>query len=159
MEFLGARSRKYINNRDEKDPANGTFSTMPVRLVFSDKDSRLNFERAMRECCGVRAVQSLPEQLRGEMAAFKTALDARYPDMVISVRPDSASCSFLAFKKKDKERKWIQCAEKHKIPHDILLDNYRKKPIVLEPVPNAMDSDAFCGSAGGELTSAADSQC
>jgi hypothetical protein len=93
------------------------------------------------------------------MAAFKTALDARYPDMIISVRPDSASCSFLAFKKKDKERKWVQCAEKHKIPYDILLDNYRKKPIVLEPVPNAMDSDVFSGSASGEMSSSADSQC
>jgi hypothetical protein len=30
---------------------------------------------------------------------------------------------------------------------------------VLEPVPNAMDSDAFSGSVSGEMLSAADSQC
>jgi hypothetical protein len=148
MEFLGARSRKFINNRDENDPANGTFATMPVRLAFSDKDSRLNFERAMRECCDVRAVQSLPEKIRKEMAAFKSAMDDRYPDMIISVRPDSASCSFLAFKKKDKERKWVQCSEKYKIPYDILLDNYRSKPVVLEPIASASESDVFTGASG-----------
>jgi hypothetical protein len=124
---------------------------VPVKLMFCDKDSRLNFERTMRECCGVRAVQSLPEKLRKEMAAFKSALETRYPDLIISVRPDSATCSFLAFKKRDKERRWLQCAEKHKIPYGILLDNYQDKPVVLDPVPDVPDVFAGTGSdASGE---------
>jgi hypothetical protein len=159
MEFLGARSRKFINNHDENDPANGSFATMPVRLVFSDKDSRLNFERTMRECCDVRAVQSIPEKIRKEMTAFKAAMDSRYPDMIISVRPDSATCSLLAFKKKDKERKWVQCSEKHKLPYDILLDTYRNKPIVLEPSHNVNESDVFTGPASGDAAMSSDTQC
>jgi hypothetical protein len=151
MEFLGARSKKYINNKDLNDPVNGTYATMPVKLMFSDKDSRLNFERTMRECCGVRAVQSLPEKLRKEMAAFKTAMETRYPDLIISVRPDSATCSFLAFKKRDKERRWSQCAEKHRIPYGILLDNYQNKPVVLDPVPEVPDVFVGTGNdAGGD---------
>jgi hypothetical protein len=109
----------------------------------------------MRECCDVRAVQSLPEKIRKEMAAFKSAMDDRYPDMIISVRPDSASCSFLAFKKKDKEQKRVQCSEKYKIPYDILLDNYRSKPVVLEPIASASESDVFTGASAGASGDAA----
>jgi hypothetical protein len=113
----------------------------------------------MRECCDVRAVQSIPEKIRKEMTAFKAAMDSRYPDMIISVRPDSATCYLLAFKKKDKERKWVQCSEKHKLPYDILLDTYRNKPIVLEPSHNVNESDVFTGPASGDAAMSSDTQC
>jgi hypothetical protein len=135
IEFLGARSQKFVNKKNLQDPANGSYLTMPVRLIFNDKDSRINFERTMRECCGICVVQSLPEKLRKEMMSFKEALQARYPGRIVSVRPDSASASFIAFQKKDGDAGgWSPCWEKHVILNGILLPGYNNQPVVLPPV-------------------------
>jgi hypothetical protein len=59
---------------------------MPVKLEFPDKDSRLNFERTVRDHTGLRAVQSLPQSVRREMAVFRKALEDRYKDEIIMTR-------------------------------------------------------------------------
>jgi hypothetical protein len=104
---------------------------MPVKPVFGDRDSRINFERTLRECCGMRAVQSLPEPLRKEQTSFRNALLSRYPGDVVSVRLDAVSASFTAFKKKDGEMRWIPCWEKHKIPTGIMLPGDCNSRVVL----------------------------
>jgi hypothetical protein len=67
--------------------------------------------------------------------SFKEALQARYPGRVVSVRPDSASASFIAFQKRDGDAGgWSPCWEKHVIPNGILLPGYNNQPVVLPPV-------------------------
>jgi hypothetical protein len=60
IEFLGGRSKPYVNNWKSDDPLNNTFNTMPVKVVFEDKQARINFELTLRDYSGLRAVQSYP---------------------------------------------------------------------------------------------------
>jgi hypothetical protein len=111
MDFLGQRSKKYINNRNLSDPKNNTFTTMPIKFEFANRAGRVNFERTMRECCGVRAVQSYPEPIRKEMAAFRSALQERYPKEIIMVRPNSSTLCLVAYKKIHGDARWVDCEE------------------------------------------------
>jgi hypothetical protein len=77
MEFLGQRSKKFINNNNLADPRNNTSTTMPIRFEFASRAGRVNFERTLLDCCGARVVQSYPEPVRKEMAAFRNALQER----------------------------------------------------------------------------------
>jgi hypothetical protein len=60
IEFLGGRSKPYVNNRKSDDPLNNTFNTMPVKVIFEEKQARINFELTLRDYSGLRAVQSYP---------------------------------------------------------------------------------------------------
>jgi hypothetical protein len=60
MCFLGQSTKSYANKRDASDPRNGTFYTMPIKLEFPDKSSRMHFERVIREKCKIKAAMSLP---------------------------------------------------------------------------------------------------
>ncbi len=124
IEFLGGRSKPYVNSRKADDPLNNTFTTMPVKVVFDDKQARINFEVTLRDFSGMRAVQSYPQSIRSEMSVFRKAVMDRYPDMVVMTRPDINSLELLAFKKKDGERKWNKCVETHPIPLNIMLPSY-----------------------------------
>ena len=50
IDFIGPRSSPYINAREG---ATGSFYSMPVKFTFTDRDSRINFERTVRENTGL----------------------------------------------------------------------------------------------------------
>ena len=64
LEFLGTSTRKYINNRDEKDPRNGKMCTMPVRFDFKDRETRIQAEISLRKICQARCTTPYPKKLR-----------------------------------------------------------------------------------------------
>jgi hypothetical protein len=104
---------------------------MPVKLSFADRDSRINFERSVREQTGLRVVQSLPKCIRDEMAAFRKALEARYPDQIIMTRPNTRNLEILAMRKRDGDKKWTHCGEIHPIPSGIMLPGFRTSVVTL----------------------------
>jgi hypothetical protein len=115
--FLGQASRPYKNNRDENDPKNSTFHTMPVKLEFEDRQQRVYFEQSMRSCCKLRASISLPPFLQKERTAFDSAMRQLYPGYMIMVRPDAARCVLTAVRKKDLSgTRWTPCPEIWTIP-------------------------------------------
>jgi hypothetical protein len=115
--FLGQASRPYKNNRDENDPKNNTFHTMPVKLEFEDRQQRIYFEQSMRSCCKLRASISLPPFLQKERTAFDAAMRELYPGYMIMVRPDASRCVLTAVRKKDQSgTKWTPCPEIWTIP-------------------------------------------
>ena len=120
LEFLGQRSKAY------KAPGGGDsgFCSMPVKLVFPDKDTRFNFEKTIRTHTGLRVSQSLPKVIRDQMAAFRKALEARYEERIIMVRPDPKSMEFVGFQKQDGVGSWTKCQESFPIPSGILLADY-----------------------------------
>jgi hypothetical protein len=130
MDFLGQRSKKYINNRNLNDPRNKTFTTMPIKYEFANKAGRVNFERTMRECCGARAVQSYPEPIRKEMTVFRQALQERYPEEIVMVRPDIPTLRLVASKKTEGTPKWEECEESHVLPLGIMLPGYVSPNII-----------------------------
>jgi hypothetical protein len=126
---------------------------MPVKVTFSDKQSRINFEKTLSEYAGVRASQSYPKPVRNEMTLFRKALQDRYPDMIIMTRPDNANpLTLAAFMKKDGDRKWTPLTETHALPINIMLSSYSPPNHIVLPDPAAGCPDGAIG--GGE--SAAD---
>ena len=130
LEFMGQRSKPYVNVREG---ATGSYCSMPVKLSFSDRDSRINFERSVRENTGLRVIQSLPQSIRDEMAVFRKALEDRYPGQIIMTRPNSRTLEYLAFMKEDGAKKWTECAERHPIPVGIMLSGFVRSDRVVLP--------------------------
>ncbi len=97
VDFMGQRSSPYVNQREG---ATGSFCSMPVKLSFQDRDTRINFERTVREKTGLRVIQSLPKPVRDEMAIFRKAMEDRYPGKIILARPNARSLQFTALMKK-----------------------------------------------------------
>jgi hypothetical protein len=137
MEFLGAKSKRFLK---EGDPMSNKFCTMPVKLRFDDKNSRINFEKTLRLHSSLRASMSVPAPIRKEMKAFRGALMDRYRGEVVVVRLDTVSASLYAIRKVDKAEGWTQCQERFTLPYGILLPGYnagaagRLPPLVSEPI-------------------------
>lgn len=136
LDFLGQRSKPY----KLQGGVDSGYCSMPIKLTFSDRDSRINFERTVRENTGLRVSQSLPQQIRDHMAAFRKALEERYVGQIVLVRPDTRNLELTALRKTDGEGRWTSCTEVIPIPVGIMLPNHRAGSIVLPP----------CGEGGGE---------
>jgi hypothetical protein len=140
IDFIGIRSEPIKIRENSKQPSTDCH-TMPVKLRFDDRNSRLHFERTIRSVCGLRATMSLPKPLREEQALFLRAVKERYPGRIVTVRPEVATLQLVAFHKLHGESKWQKCSETVPIPHGILLPGYNvRKEIVLPPI--VTDSNA-----------------
>jgi hypothetical protein len=154
IEFVGGRSVEYKDKRKNPPPSNcEPFCSMPVKITFSDRNARINFEKTLSEEAGVRASQSYPKQIRDEMTLFRKALLDRYPDFLIMTRPAPApALELISFRKKDGDRKWEKLAETHPLPMNIMLSSYKPPtvlclpPLVAECAGDSQESQA----AGGE---------
>ena len=73
-------------------------------------------------------------------------MEARYPEDVIMTRPDRRTLEFVAFKKKDGEKRWNPCEETHPIPLGIMLPGFKESSEVVLPDMPAADAEV----AGGE---------
>ena len=143
IEFLGQKSKPY------KLPGDGglsTFCSVPIRLTFSDRETRMHFERTVRANTGLKASQSLPPVLRSQMAAFRKALEARYEGDMIMTRPDSINLEFIAFRRGGGVGKWEQLPETFSIPPHCMLPGYQApESIVLPPLGDGLE-----GAHGGD---------
>ena len=139
VDFMGPRSNPYVNQREG---ATGSFCSMPVKLSFQDRDTRINFERTVRENTGLRVIQSLPKPVREEMALFRKAMECRYPGKIILARPNVRSLEFTALMKNDGDKKWVECQETVPIPIGVMLGGFVATVRVVLP--------DVVGDAGGD---------
>jgi hypothetical protein len=139
MDFIGIKS-DLQKDRPGNEPIVNKYCTMPIKLRFDDRNSRLHFERTVKAHCGLRAVMSLPKPLREEQALVSRALRDRYPGEMVSVRPDGGKLHFVAFRKKETEKKWTKCSETVPIPPGVMLPNYKvRSAITLPPMVEISD--------------------
>jgi hypothetical protein len=124
MDFVGQSSERKIDKRDPANPITFPYCTMPVKLDFPDRNTRIHFERTLRKHCGMKASMSLPFQIRKYQGLFYKAMKARYPDRIVMVRPDTPSLSFVAFVKNEGGSGWTRCRETVPIPKGIMLPSY-----------------------------------
>jgi hypothetical protein len=141
MEFIGEKSKKFVK---EGDARSNSFCTMPVKFKFSDRSSRINFEKTLRTHSDLRANISLPKPIRIEMSAFQKALKDRYPDEIVVVRLDMARSRFYALRKIDKSDAWISCGETLSLAPGVLLPEYNPRTHIVLPAadlaaPNAAE--------------------
>ena len=64
LEFLGSGTRKFYNNRDKTDKRNGKMCTVPVRMDFTNKETRIQAESTLRSICKVNCSIPYPRKLR-----------------------------------------------------------------------------------------------
>jgi hypothetical protein len=135
MEFVGAASKKFLS-KNPTDERNNKFCTMPIRFKFDDRNTRIHFETSMKKYCNLRATISLPRNVREEQTAFQREVKARYPDEIVTVRPDIRSLSLRAFRKVHGQKEWTKCPEFTELLPGTLLPGY--KPRVAFNLPPAI---------------------
>jgi hypothetical protein len=64
LEFLGGSTKPFFNKRNINDDRNNTFCTVPVRLDFKDRESRIQAETNLRKICKVSCAVPYPKKLR-----------------------------------------------------------------------------------------------
>jgi hypothetical protein len=121
VEFTGQTTTRKIDKRDPENPKTLDFCTMPVKLDFPDRNTRIHFEKTLRKHCGIKATISLPFQIRKFQSLYLDALRDRYKGRVITARPDTSTMSMVAFMKNEGGRGWSRCRETVPIPRGIML--------------------------------------
>jgi hypothetical protein len=124
LDFIGQSSTRKIDKRDPENPVTLPFCTMPVKLDFPDRNTRIHFEKTLRKHCGIKATISLPFQIRKYQSLFLNAMRSRYAGRIVSVRPDTANMSLVAFMKEEGDAGWSRCRESVPIPRGIMLPGF-----------------------------------
>jgi hypothetical protein len=132
MEFIGNQSKKFIS-RNEADPRNNSFCTMPIKFKFEDRGARIHFETTVRNYCGLKANISLPKPIRLEQAAFLRALRERYPGEIVAIRPDTAGMMLRAVRKVHNAGSWTKCWEVLRLEPGTLLPDYTPREAIALP--------------------------
>jgi hypothetical protein len=104
--FLGQATKKFENKFRKDDERIGKFCTMPVKLTFPDRSSRIHFERVMREECDLRVTMSLPEQVRAVQGDFNRKMREKYPGTPLSIQVNAEKLRLEVHIKVDGERAW-----------------------------------------------------
>jgi hypothetical protein len=138
LEFTGQTTTRKIDKRDPENPKTLDFCTMPVKLDFPDRNTRIHFEKTLRKHCGVKATISLPFQIRRFQSLYLEALRDRYKGRAITARPDTSTMSMVAFMKNEGDRGWSRCRETVLIPRGILLPG--------SVIPNRVDLPVVDGA-------------
>ena len=64
LEFLGSGTRKFYNKMNAADKRNGKWCTVPVRMDFKNKETRIQVENTLRSICKVNCSTPYPRALR-----------------------------------------------------------------------------------------------
>jgi hypothetical protein len=144
VDFKGQTSAKRIDKRDPANPIMMPFCSMPVKLDFPDRNTRIHFERTLRKQCNLKATISLPTPIRRYQALYLKAMKEHLPGRAVMVRPDTASLSLITLVKEEGGSAWLRCPGGHPIPRDIMLPSYKLPNRVDVPaaeVPELGDND------------------
>ncbi len=124
VEFLGRTTARKFDKRDPSKPIPLPFCTMPVKLDFPDRNTRIHFERTVRKHCNLKATVSLPAPIRKYQGLYLQAMRERHRGKIVMVRTDTATLSLIAFTKEDGDRVWTRCPDHHPIPRGIMLPDF-----------------------------------
>jgi hypothetical protein len=124
VNFLGQTTARKIDKTDPANPVTFPFCTMPVKLDFPDRNTRIHFERTVRKHCNLKASISLPAPIRKYQGMYLQALKERHRGKFVMVRPDIASLGLVAFTKEEGDRSWTRCPGHHPIPRGIMLPDF-----------------------------------
>jgi hypothetical protein len=139
VEFLGQTTARKIDKRDPAKPITLPFCTMPVKLDFPDRNTRIHFERTVRKHCNLKASISLPAPIRKYQGMYLQAMKDRHRGKYVMVRPDVASLGLVAFVKEEGDRSWTRCPGHHPTPWGIMLPDFTMPNHIELPSESLMD--------------------
>ena len=140
MEFFGKATKAFRNKGNEQDTRNGSFHTLPVKMVFKDRDMKSKAESVLRTKCKVQCSTPYHIQLRKAIKALVDTHRDTFPENFIQVRVDAENLMLKVSRKCKADNKWI--------------NNYESVPITgssleIGKVDNVegMDTGAGAGSS------------
>jgi hypothetical protein len=139
VEFLGQTTVRKIDKSDPSNPIPMPFCTMPVKLDFPDRNTRIHFERTVRKHCDLKASISLPAPIRKYQGMYLQAMKERHRGKFVMVRPDTASLGLITFVKEEGDRSWTRCPGYHPIPRGIMLPDFTLPNYIDLPAVSLME--------------------
>ena len=118
LEFLGSSTRKFYNGRDKNDPRNGTMCTVPVRMDFKNKDTRIRAESTLRGICKANCSVPYPRKLRALIYDTVQLGKKDFPKCYIKTKVDIDNLTLSAQARVENE--WKPVGKAVPIPLDIL---------------------------------------
>jgi len=107
IHFYGRQTKSY---RNPKDPASGSYCTLPARYDFATRDLRIRVEKIMREKCDANCATPYPLVVRECIKRVAAATKAVYPDCAVRVNVDAHNFCLRVGTKAKTESKfyWIR---------------------------------------------------
>ena len=118
LEFLGTTTRKFFNNAKKDDPRNNKMCTLPVRMDFKDRETRIQAEISMRKICKVSCSTPYPRRLRTMLDAMVKEGKVKAPGCFIRTRVNVDKLTLEAHAKRGES--WEDLHLLTAIPIDIL---------------------------------------
>jgi hypothetical protein len=125
--LFGKVTKPYVNWKNDKDPLNRTFFTIPVRYEFKDKDTKAEAETILRETCKVDCTTPYPFRLRHCIKQAVDHLRKDYPQDYIRVTVDTDKVA-LKISRKNKVEGWFHWDEPVLLPEEVLDIHARDAP-------------------------------
>jgi hypothetical protein len=105
LEFLGTSTKQFFNKKNPADPRNKVMHTVPVRMEFKDRETRLQAEINLRKICKVNCAVPYPKVIRDQLDALLREGKRLQPDSFIRTRVNAEKLTIDAFASVNK--KWV----------------------------------------------------
>jgi len=140
LEFLGSGTRKFFNNKKPTDPRNNKMCTVPVRLDFKNKETRVRAEYTLRTICKVNCSTPYPKKLRALLGRAILDGKKKFPKSFIKTKVDIENMQVTASAREGDH--WAPASGPYPIPLDILDPNtVIPPPEVPELESNTMETN------------------
>jgi hypothetical protein len=142
MEFFGKQTKKSKNKLGEDDD----FCTIPVKLVFKDKETREAADGRLRKLCKMGGTIPYHRTLRNVINTTIEDAKSKYPRSFIQVKVDVENFQLKISRLEDGT--WYNNVEQVTLP-DSVLDLSRTGPIVRRK-PTRSSQSVEAGDGGGK---------
>ena len=119
MEFFGKVTKPYNNAKNVSDALNGKYCTLPVKMVFKDKDSKVRAEAVLRKTCKLQCTTPYPPHLRKlikeTIDSYTVHCTGKFPDSFIQVWVDPEGEKLVLSRKNKEDGKWTNNFEAVKL--------------------------------------------
>ena len=88
LEFFGKVTKPHTVKNSEGVVSTGTYHTLPVKLIFKDKDAKARAEKVLRTNCKVNCTTPYPMKLRSAIKRTIEAQKVSFPNEFIQVKVD-----------------------------------------------------------------------
>jgi hypothetical protein len=121
LEFLGNSTRSYFNKNNTDDVRNNKMYTIPVRMDFRDKETRITSESYLRKICKVNCSTPYPKKLRAMLNELISEGKKAFPNTFIKTRVNIDNLTIDAQART--ENGWVDLQMRRAIPLNILDNN------------------------------------
>ena len=106
LEFFGKVTKPFQNKQKADDPLNGKYHTLPVKMVFKDKDAKARAETVLRNTCKVQCTTPYPPRLRKVIKDTVDKYRGEFPDSFIQAKVDLDRLQLRLSRKCKADGKW-----------------------------------------------------